>query len=139
MRMFWLFGKKAKYEGLNWFEMGGHITIGKMTIYGANAMCWAVNIRTKKWGYICFTLPSIRRRKYKFGHYFYLSPNGTPCACTYYRGIDKNERIRADIRKLNLGHNFDANNEVVGNATDTLRHPLLPTKFKPYFDLQLDV
>ena len=114
MRMFGIFGKKVKYETFNWWEnfMSGHISIGKMTIYGANAMCWAVNIRTKKWGYICFSLPSIRRKKFKMGNYFYLSPNGAFWACTYYRGSDKKEKIRAEIRKLNFGHNFNTNNEL---------------------------
>jgi len=42
MRMFGFFGRKAKYEGLSWWEnfMGGHITIGRVTIYGENAMRW---------------------------------------------------------------------------------------------------
>jgi hypothetical protein len=107
--MFGFFGKKAKYESFNWWEnfMSGHISIYNITIFGANAMNWAVNIRTKKWGYICFTLPSIRRYKSNQGHYFYLSPNATPWACTYYIGCDKKEEIRAKIRKLNFGHNFN--------------------------------
>lgn len=110
MRMFGIIGKKAEYETMNWWEnfMSGHISIGPITIYGANAMNWAVNISTRKWGYICFSLPSMRRRKYKIGHYFYLSPNGTPWACTYYRGSDKKEVIRAQIRKMNFGHGFNS-------------------------------
>lgn len=110
MRMFGFFGKKAKYETFTWWEnfLSGHWNIGKITIYGANAMCWAVHIYTKRWGVICFTLPSIRRKRAKMGSYFYLSPNGTPWACTYYRGYDEKEKIRAQIRKLNFGHNFNA-------------------------------
>lgn len=113
MRMFGLIGRKAKYESFNWFEnfMGGHISIGNITIWGANAMCWAVTIHTKRWGYICFSLPSVRRHRAGWGHYFYLSPNGTPWACTYYRGLDDEEKIRAQIRKLNFGHNFNTNDE----------------------------
>lgn len=109
MRQFVLFGAKPKYETMNWWEnfMGGHLSIGPITIYGANAMCWTVNISTKKWGYICFTLPSIRRKRYKFHSYFMLSPNGTPWACTYHRGGNKQEAIRAAIRKFNFGHNFN--------------------------------
>lgn len=111
MRMFWLFGKKAKYDTFNWWEnfMGGHLNIGKLTIFGDNAMCWAVNYRTKKWGYVCFTLPSIKRKKMKMPYYLYLSPNGTPWASTFYIGGNKNERIRAQIRKLNFGHGFNTN------------------------------
>lgn len=94
---------------MNWWEnfMSGHISIGPITIWGANAMCWAVTIHTKRWGYICFSLPSLRRKKAKLYNYFYLSPNGTPWACTYYRGGNKKEVIRAQIRKMNFGHNFD--------------------------------
>lgn len=116
MRMFGFFGPKAKYSTFSWWEnfMGGHLNIGKrLTIYGDNAMCWAVNIRTKRWGVVCFTLPSIRRWKRNklrpgaWPFYFYISPNGTPWAATYYLGGDKKEGIRAQIRKLNFGHNFD--------------------------------
>lgn len=50
-----------KYKSLNWFEnfMSGHLSIGNITIYGSNDMCWSVNIKTRKLGYVCFTLPSI--------------------------------------------------------------------------------
>lgn len=56
---------------------GGHISIGNITIYGRNAMHWAVNIKTKKWGYVCFTLPLFCFGKW-WGLYFYCSPDGTP-------------------------------------------------------------
>lgn len=39
---------------------GGHFTLGPLTVYGANAMDWAVNVKSR-WGYICFTLPTLRR------------------------------------------------------------------------------
>jgi len=87
--------------------MSGHINLGKITIYGSNAMCWAVNIQTNKYGYICFTLPSISKCRKKTGYYLYFSPNGTPWACTFYRGKDKEEKIRSIVRKMNFGHNFD--------------------------------
>ena len=104
-----IWGINKTYQTMNWWEnfMGGHISIGPITIWGANAMCWAVTIHTKRWGYICFSLPSLRRKKAKLHNYFYLSPNGTPWACTYYRGGNKKEVIRAQIRKMNFGHNFD--------------------------------
>lgn len=87
--------------------MGGHINIGPVTIFGENAMCWVVQIRTKKWGCISFTLPSISRSKRGWPYYIYFSPNSTPWASTFYRGGDKKEVIRAQIRKMNFGHNFD--------------------------------
>lgn len=93
--------------------MGGHLSIGRVTIFGANAMRWTVQIRTKRWGYICFTLPvtaryMTRRDGSKWWQwYFYLSPNGTPWASTYYRGCDYEEKIRAQVRYLNFGHGFN--------------------------------
>lgn len=108
--MFGIIGPKAKYPGLSWWEnfMGGHITIGPITIYGANAMNWAVNIKSK-WGYICFSLPSIRRYKYGRKPYFYISPDATPGSSTYYRGPRKEERIKSKYRRAMLGHNFNRN------------------------------
>ena len=109
-----IWGIMKRYKSLSWFEgfMGGNLSFFGVTIYGANAMRWAVNIRTKRWGYICFTLPVparfITRRDGTrwWQWYFYLSPNGTPWASTFYRGSDENEAIRAQIRKMNFGHGF---------------------------------
>lgn len=111
-----IWGIHKKYPALSWWEnfTGGHLSIGPVTIYGANAMNWAVNIRTKRLGYICFTLPTISRfRKNKIGQwrcywYFYLSPNATPWASTFYIGTDKAETSRAKIRKQHFGHGFDS-------------------------------
>lgn len=113
-----IWGIHKRYEGLSWWEnfTGGHLNIGPMTIWGANAMNWAVSIYTKRWGYICFSLPAIARFKRSrytgklyFDWYFYISPNGTPWASTYYIGVNKKEHIRAQIRKLRFGHNFKPN------------------------------
>lgn len=95
----------------------GHLNLGRsITIYGENAMNWAVNISTKKWGYICFTLPTLRRFK-KGDWYFYLSPNATPWACTYYCGYNQKEKIRAQIRLYTFGkHNFNAENLQTGDC-----------------------
>ena len=113
----YIWGVTKKYKSLNWFEnfMSGHVNIGRhITIYGANAMNWAVNIYTKRWGYVCFTLPAFARfRKYHnsgkkyFEWYFYCSPNGTPWAATFYRGSNKDECIRAERRHARFGHNFN--------------------------------
>ena len=118
-----IWGIHKKYDSLSWWEnfMGGHISFLGITIFGANAMRWSVNIRTKWWGCICFTLPVLARfttcrdgvKRWKW--YFYLSPDGTPCASTFYRGSDKNEKIRAQIRKLNFGQGF---------STDKFRNKL---------------
>lgn len=112
-RMFLLFGRSAPYPALSYWEnfFGGHITFWRITIYGANAMNWAVNISTR-WGWLCFTLPvPARLRTNARGErirdwYIYLSPNATPWAATFYMGPNRSERIRARIRKLNFGHGF---------------------------------
>lgn len=82
----------------------GHINIGRrVTIYGNNAMHYAVNIWTKRFGYICFH-PTVGKWRW----YFYLSPNATPWAATYAigPGLRKTDRQLAPVRKAMFGHNF---------------------------------
>jgi hypothetical protein len=102
-----MWGITKKYKSLNWFEnhMGGHISIGGITIYGENAMHWGVNIRSKKYGYICFRLPFRCFGKW-WPLYFYVSPNGTPWASTFYMGKDKSQKKKSQLRKEAFGHNF---------------------------------
>jgi hypothetical protein len=85
-----IWGIHKKHPALSWFEnfMGGHINIGKHTIYGENAMNWAVNISTKK-GWLCFTLPTWRRIISKDEWYIYLSPNGAPGQSYWYKGTKR--------------------------------------------------
>lgn len=75
---------KKRYPGLSFASnfLGGHINIGPATIYGENAMHWAVNIKTQRWGYICFRLP-IRCGGRWWPLYFYCSPDATPCSATF--------------------------------------------------------
>lgn len=103
-----IWGIHKKYKGLSWTEnfMGGYLRLGPITIWGANAMNWVVNIETNKFGVICFTLPVFSNLNRM---YFYFSPNGTPWASTYYIGYDKSEKIKAKLRKKYLGHNFNTN------------------------------
>lgn len=68
--------------------LGGHLNIGKMTFFGENSMLWAMEIRTKKFGYIVFK-PPIRTFGQYHGWWLYFSPNATPWASTYYVGCDK--------------------------------------------------
>lgn len=59
------------------------MTLGRLTIYPLRcAMHGAVNYRTKRWGYVCFRLPSYSRGSW-WPWYFYLSPNATPWAATF--------------------------------------------------------
>ena len=78
MRKYILFGEKPEYDGLSWWEnfMSGHISIGRVTIYGENAMHWAVNIRLKR-TWMCFRLPFRCFGKW-MPLYLYFSTNGTP-------------------------------------------------------------
>lgn len=70
--------------------LGGHVHfrllwIWPLTVYGMNAMHFAWNLYTKRWGWICF-----RPTTYHFGSwwrwYFYVSPNATPWAATFKIG-----------------------------------------------------
>lgn len=62
----------------------GHVSIGPVTIYGANAMHWAINVRA--FGtYICFH-PRTRTFGGLWRSYFYISPNATPWAATFKLG-----------------------------------------------------
>jgi len=76
-----IWGINKRYNSLSWLEnfMSGHVNLWKITIYGENAMNWAVNIRIGK-GHLCFTLPTWRRVIKKDGWYVYFSPDATPTA-----------------------------------------------------------
>lgn len=89
----------------------GHLRLGRVTIYGRNAMHWGVTIWTRRWGFVCFRLP-FRCFGQWWPLYFYVSPNATPWASTYYRGgMGGSElpgsRKLADERRRAFGHNFD--------------------------------
>jgi len=75
---------KKKYPSLSFAEnfLGGHVNIGPITIYGENAMHWAVNISTR-WGYLCFRLPICCYGVW-WPLYCYLSPNATPGSATWW-------------------------------------------------------
>lgn len=92
-----------------WVEryLGGHFCVGPFTVYGANAMHWAVNIYTRRWGYVCFRLP-LRCFGRWWPLYFYVSPNATPWAATFMIGGDcRSDRKLSAARRRELGHNFD--------------------------------
>lgn len=66
-------------------RFSGHINIGPIVIYGWNAMHVAINIRTKRWGYICFH-PTFRVFGQWWSWYFYVSRDATPQSASYRRG-----------------------------------------------------
>lgn len=64
----------------------GHVNIGPVTIYGANAMHWAINV----WWlghWWCFH-PTTRTFGGYWRWYFYISRNGTPQSACFKRGHD---------------------------------------------------
>jgi hypothetical protein len=65
-------------------KLTGHIKIGRLTIFGRNAMHYAWNYRRKDGMYVCFRPPS-RCFGMRLGYYFYISPDGTPNEAIYYR------------------------------------------------------
>lgn len=71
-----------RYPALSWTEnyLGGHVSVGSVTVFGENAMHWAVNAKTR-WGYLCFRLP-FRCFGRWWPLYCYLSPDATPSAAT---------------------------------------------------------
>lgn len=83
-----LFDRAFPYDkrGLGWVEqkLGGHINLGPITIYGANAMHFAVNISTR-WGYVCFRLP-MRCFGVWWKAYFYISRDATPSSARFMVG-----------------------------------------------------
>ena len=95
-------------SGIGFLEhfLGGHVNVGPVTVFGENAMHWGVTIVTQKWGYVCFRLPIP-----SFGRwwplYFYVSPNATPWASTFYIGPSRTERTASVLRRNKYGHNFD--------------------------------
>lgn len=88
--------------------MSGHISIGRLTVYGRNAMRWGVNYHTKKYGYVCFRLPLPCYGRW-WPLYFYISPNGTPWAATFMLGrkAHRDDWMLSRIRRACLGLNFD--------------------------------
>jgi hypothetical protein len=57
-----------------WFT--GHVRLGPLTVFGANAMHWALNLKTR-WGYLCFH-PTTRTYGERWPWYLYLSTDATP-------------------------------------------------------------
>lgn len=99
---------------LHWTEryLGGSIAFfvfeWRVVIYGFNAMHGAINIKTKKWGYICFH-PPFKCFEQWWPWYFYFSPNATPWASTFAIGPDigNTQKALSVQRRLLFGHNFD--------------------------------
>ena len=75
---------KRRYPSLSWIQnhLGGHIRLGPVVLFGENAMHWAINIKTNRWGYVCFRLPFLCFGRW-WPLYFYCSPDATPTRATF--------------------------------------------------------
>lgn len=117
--------------------LSGHINIGKLTIYGRNAMHWGCTLYTKKYGYICWRLPFTCNGRW-WPLYLYFSPNATPWAATFMLGKkeDIDDWVRARIRYTCFGHNFDVHGwnkeydmenyailRAINNMVDSTKYP----------------
>lgn len=93
--------------------VGGHISIGPVTVFGYNTMHWAINIRTIRWGIVCFRPSMITPFGDWWRWYFYVSPNGTPWAATFAigPGLDRSDKFMSHVRRYCFGHNFDTDGE----------------------------
>lgn len=65
----------------------GHVTVGPVTIYGANAMHWAINV----WwlGHYWCVHPHTRTYGGSWPPYFYISRDGTPQTACFMVGRDE--------------------------------------------------
>lgn len=83
------------------------VTITRM-VYPSKATY--ISVKTKKYGYLIWILS-----KKKDEREFYISPNGAQWTATFYRGNNNDRRVKALIRKVLLGHNYDitANRDLI--------------------------
>lgn len=75
---------KKRYPALSFAEnfLGGHVTLGPVTVFGENAMHWAVVIDMGK-DYLSFRLP-MRCFGAWWPLYCFRSPDGTPTRATWW-------------------------------------------------------
>lgn len=82
LRRWWKFVTTPTIYPKRWQDrlFTGHVNVGPVTIFGANAMHWAVNIRIRG-AWWCFH-PRTRTFGGKWPAYFYISKDGTPSKAT---------------------------------------------------------
>lgn len=98
---------------MNWLQrkLSGSLSFRifgrRVTIYGFNAMHGAIDISTRRWGWVCFQPPFWMHGKW-WPWKFYVSPNGTPGCSTFAigPGIDRRDKEGAPYRRQLLGHNY---------------------------------
>lgn len=82
--------------------LGGHLSLGPVTLYGHNAMRYAITVWCRPLGLYLCARPSTPHR----GWYFFASPNATPCAAlvAFGPGIESYERERVLARWQQFRH-----------------------------------
>lgn len=85
-----------------WFR--GHVSWGPLTVYGANAMHWALNLKTP-WGYLCFH-PTTRTFGTRWPWSLYLSRDATPsiAAWAFGPGVDRQDKMALLLRRHGYCH-----------------------------------
>jgi len=97
----------------------GHFTIGRLTVFGDNAMHFGCTFWTEKYGYLCWRLPIVcgLSGKIKYGDklhwrpmYFYISRNATPWAAVFMLGRkhSPDDWAVARVRKRHFGWGYDS-------------------------------
>ena len=85
---------KLAFKLSMWFDrllnrlIGGHISIGNLTIYGRNAMHFAWNYRVKRGRYYICLCPPVYCWGRWWPWYLYLSRNGTPQRAHFIAGYN---------------------------------------------------
>ena len=89
---------------MNWIDkhLHGHWELGPITLYGQNAMHWAINIKLPRC-YLCFRLP-VRCFRRWWPLYLYISNNATPSNATLLLGqYSIEDKVAAKFRRKLLG------------------------------------
>ena len=104
----WFRKMNIKFDYLLDKMFGGSLSFFNVTIHGRDYghTPWEVQVHTKKYGYICFNLPIPVNGKIKKFYYF-LSPDRTSYASTYYKFHGLLYKNTAPMVKECFGHNFD--------------------------------
>lgn len=80
----------------------GHLNLGPVTVYGANAMHWALEIHIRGHGYLC-AHPTTKTFGAVWPWYVYLSPNATPGSAKWGIGPGFDGPRKRPVRNVRVG------------------------------------
>lgn len=75
--------------------MSGYLSLGRLTVFGENAMHWGVRVKLKN-NFLCFRLP-FRCYGGWWPLYLYISPDGTPTSAIWGIGRGIKHRMRKGL------------------------------------------